>query len=97
MKIHWATLIGAVLFLFALCGCSGTDSVVDAGDGTDELFATGDGFRLLNIDDGNSGVSVAVGLVGLTLIGGTADPANSFQPGAGMRHTKPVDAFPGNP
>ncbi len=42
---------------------------IDAGDGTDNTFNTGDGFRVFNIDDGTA-TQIAVDLVGLTLTGG---------------------------
>ncbi len=42
---------------------------IDAGNGTDGLPATGDGFRIFNIDDFTPAF-IAVDLVGLTLTGG---------------------------
>ena len=42
---------------------------LDAGDGTDNTFNTGDGFRIFNIDDG-AATEIAVTLRGLTLTGG---------------------------
>ena len=50
---------------------AGTNQIIlDAGDGTDNLFGTGDGFRHFNIDDGDSGSQIAVAISGLTLTGG---------------------------
>ncbi|MEX2316869.1 MAG: choice-of-anchor Q domain-containing protein [Pirellulales bacterium] len=43
---------------------------IDAGHGADNLFATGDGFRIFNIDNGNSGTFIDVTLSELTLTGG---------------------------
>jgi hypothetical protein len=44
----------------------------DAGDGPDNNFNTGDGFRIFNISDGNAGSVSLVTIVGLTLTGGDA-------------------------
>ncbi len=46
---------------------------IDAGDGTDDTFATGDGIRIFNIDDGDNGSNLDVMMVGLTLTGGDSD------------------------
>ena len=43
---------------------------IDAGDGTDSQFGTGNGFRIFNIDDGDSSRQIEVMLSGLTLTGG---------------------------
>ena len=43
---------------------------IDAGDGTDNTFGTGDGYRIFNIDDGNIGNLIDVEISGLTLTGG---------------------------
>ncbi|TWU51875.1 choice-of-anchor Q domain-containing protein [Rubripirellula reticaptiva] len=43
---------------------------IDAGDGTDNTFDTGDGFRIFNIDDSNNGSHINVAVSGLTLTGG---------------------------
>ena len=42
---------------------------IDAGDGTDNVFGTGDGYRIFNIDDG-SGNLIDVQISGLMLTGG---------------------------
>ena len=42
---------------------------LDAGDGTDNTFGTGDGYRIFNIDDGNI-PQIDVTISGLTLTGG---------------------------
>ncbi|MDA8744487.1 Ig-like domain-containing protein [Rubripirellula amarantea] len=42
---------------------------VDAGNGTDDLFNTQDGFRILNIDD-STGTDLSVSISGVNLIGG---------------------------
>jgi|GEM_PF-857396 len=47
---------------------------LDAGNGADNTFSTGDGFRLLNIDDGSSS-QVEVTISGLTLTGGDTSTA----------------------
>ena len=44
--------------------------MIDAGNGTDNTFNTGDGFRVFNIDDGVNFDEIDVELVGLTLTGG---------------------------
>lgn len=45
-------------------------ATINAGNGTDTLPGTGDGFRLLNVDDSNPGNLLDVGISGLTLTGG---------------------------
>ncbi|MEM8944896.1 MAG: choice-of-anchor Q domain-containing protein [Planctomycetota bacterium] len=45
-------------------------ATIDAGHGTDSIAGTGDGFRLLDVDDGNSGATIDVQVSGLTLTGG---------------------------
>jgi hypothetical protein len=49
---------------------------VDAGDGADNTFATGDGYRIFDIDDGDNNNEIDVTLSGLTLTGG--DTANGI-------------------
>jgi len=46
------------------------DIMIDAGNGTDNTFNTGDGFRIFNIDDGVNSDEIDVELVALTLTGG---------------------------
>ena len=65
--------------------------IIDAGNGADDVFGTGDGFRIFNVDD-NRGDSVdaidSVTLIGLTLTGGDT-PTNGgiFQsPGGAIRN-----------
>ena len=56
---------------------------IDAGNGTDDEFDTGDGFRIFNINDGDNGNQIDVTLSRLTLTGG--DPSitdNSADGGA---------------
>ena len=43
---------------------------VDAGNGTDGVFDTGDGFRILSIDDDDENNLIDVELSGLTISGG---------------------------
>ena len=43
---------------------------IDAGNGADHIFATGDGFRIFYIDDGNLMADKMVSIAGLTLTGG---------------------------
>ena len=64
---------------------------LDAGDGDDGIFATGDGFRIFNVDD-DEGDTVRlidnITLIGLTLTGGD-NPVNAgiFQaPGGAIRN-----------
>ena len=45
---------------------------LDAGDGADNTFATGDGYRIFDIDDGDSNNDIDVEISGLTLTGGDA-------------------------
>ena len=45
---------------------------IDAGNGTDGQFNTNDGFRIVNIDDGDDSNEIDVELSGLTLTGGDA-------------------------
>ena len=67
---------------------------LDAGDGEDGMFATGDGFRIFNVDD-NEGDTVPlidnITLMGLTLTGGD-NPINggSFQAPGGAIRTKEI-------
>src|SRR3989304_6305045 len=43
---------------------------IDAGNGADHIFATGDGFRIFNVDAGVAGPTIDVSISGLTLTGG---------------------------
>ncbi|MEX0643070.1 MAG: Ig-like domain-containing protein, partial [Pirellulales bacterium] len=43
---------------------------IDAGDGADNTFNTGDGFRIFNVDDGNGVTTISATLTGLKLTGG---------------------------
>ncbi len=54
----------------------GKQITLDAGDGTDGVFNTGDGFRIFNINDGVFLNQIDVTLSGLTLTGG--DATNNF-------------------
>ncbi len=49
---------------------------LDAGNGTDDTFDTGDGFRILEIDNGDNGNLIDIEISGLTLTGG--DASGSF-------------------
>ena len=44
--------------------------IIDAGDGVDDIFATGDGHRIFRIDDGDINNAVQVDLQDITLTGG---------------------------
>lgn len=46
---------------------------IDAGDGADGIFGTGDGIRIFNIDDGLVGATIDVVVTSLTLTGGDID------------------------
>ena len=64
--------------------------ILDAGNGVDGLFATGDGYRIFDIDD-RSSFSVTphdVTLIGLTLTGGDTrrNSGSSQQPGGAIRN-----------
>ncbi len=50
----------------------GGQIAIDAGNGTDNEFSTGDGYRIFNIDDGDANVQIEVSLNGLKLVGGDA-------------------------
>ena len=54
---------------------------LDAGRGTDNLLGTGDGFRIFNLDDGDSGNNINVSLSGMALTGG--DPNENDLSGRG--------------
>ncbi|WP_197530349.1 choice-of-anchor Q domain-containing protein [Bythopirellula polymerisocia] len=54
---------------------------IDAGNGTDNTFKTLDGFRVLNIDDGDANHNIEVMVEGLTITGG--DPAQTDLGGTG--------------
>ncbi len=45
---------------------------IDAGDGTDNIFGTGDGYRIFNVDDGTANL-INVQISGVTLTGGDVD------------------------
>jgi hypothetical protein len=49
---------------------------IDAGHGADGEFATGDGFRIFNVDDGKFNTTSQVEINGLTLTGGDAGSSN---------------------
>ena len=55
---------------------------IDAGNGIDNNFATGDGFRIFEVNDGNSNNDIAVGFSALTLTGGDGSHAPSTSGGA---------------
>ena len=59
---------------------------VDAGNGTDDVFNTKDGFRIFNINDGSGLTDFPVQLVNLTLTGG--DPSGSGGSGGGAIDTQ---------
>ena len=48
----------------------GGEITLDAGDGDDGVFATGDGFRIFNVDNAPRSTFIEVNLIGLTLTGG---------------------------
>ena len=52
---------------------------IDAGDGADDRFGTGDGFRIFNVDEGTSS-TIDVTLAGLTLTGGDAANGDGLIP-----------------
>ena len=52
---------------------------IDAGNGADHTFGTGDGFRIFNVDDGVAGPTIDVSISGLTLTGG--DTGSGFGDG----------------
>jgi len=47
---------------------------IDAGNGADGLFGTGDGWRIFNIDDGDNQHLIDVSISGLKLTGGDVGP-----------------------
>ena len=52
---------------------------IDAGNGTDNTFSTGDGYRIFNVDDGAAGTVLDVELRGLTLSGGDVGGSGSSE------------------
>jgi hypothetical protein len=65
---------------------------LNAGDGADNAFGTGDGYRIFNIDDGNA-AQIAVTISGLTLTGGDAARGSNARVGV----PSPNPATPGQP
>ena len=65
----------------------GGEITIDAGNGIDNVFGTGDGFRVFNIDDGSSGsvTPLVVDLIGLTITGGDA-ARDAAADGGGIRN-----------
>ena len=65
----------------------GGEITLDAGDGADGVFATGDGFRIFDVDDAPGGF-IEVNLTGLTLTGGDTptDGGGSQSPGGAIRN-----------
>ncbi|MEM6777462.1 MAG: ELWxxDGT repeat protein, partial [Planctomycetota bacterium] len=53
-----------------ITGLGSTLLTLDAGNGLDNTVATGDGFRIFNIDDGNGSSALNVTISGLTMTGG---------------------------
>ena len=66
----------------------GGEITLDAGDGDDDVFATGDGFRIFNVDNAPRSTFIEVNLTGLTLTGGdTPIDGGIFQsPGGAIRN-----------
>ena len=57
---------------------------IDASDGADVTFATGDGFRVLHIDDGDDNRHNNVVISGLTLTGADVAPTNLWGRGGAI-------------
>lgn len=52
---------------------------IDAGNGADNEFGTGDGWRIFNISDGSTSIDIDVEITDLTLTGGDAANGEGFQ------------------
>jgi hypothetical protein len=72
-QIDIASQLPTITESVTITGPGADQLTIDAGDGTDNTFGTGDGFRIFDIDDG-TGTLIDVTLSGLTLTGG--DTAN---------------------
>ncbi|TWT90756.1 hypothetical protein Mal64_11530 [Pseudobythopirellula maris] len=61
---------------------------IDAGNGADGVFGTGDGYRVFNIDDGDDDALIDVTIEELTLTGGDVRLASGggFGGGSGVSH-----------
>ena len=59
---------------------------IDAGGGTNGVIGNADGFRLLNVDDGDANTQVEVALSGLTLTGGDVSNADLAGEGGAIRN-----------
>jgi hypothetical protein len=57
---------------------------ISAGNGADGIFGTGDGSRVLNIDDGDEATVLDVTLSGLTITGGDVGSQWNYQGGGGI-------------
>ena len=58
-----------------IAGPGQSELTIDAGDGMNGVFGDGDGWRIFNIDDGNSAITIDVTIRGLTLTGGDVKDA----------------------
>jgi CSLREA domain-containing protein len=81
--INLASQLPTITKAVSIIGPGANQLTIDAGDGADGVFATHDGYRLFNIDDGNLGTRIAVTLSGLTLTGGDTPNGHRFSSGGG--------------
>ncbi len=70
-----------------ITGLGASQLTIDAGNGTDNTFATGDGFRILNIDDGTATL-LDVNISGLTLTGGDVSLGDLSGRGGAIRNSE---------
>jgi CSLREA domain-containing protein len=59
---------------------------INAGNGADNTFGTGDGFRIFNIEDGDDLTQIDVTISGLTLTGGDVGPGDLNGAGGAIRN-----------
>ena len=80
---HTILLSSAIAITDSVSIVADNPITLDAGDGSDGMFATGDGFRIFTIDDGDATHQMSITLDGLTLTGGDTANADSGSEAAG--------------
>ena len=73
-SIELASQLPTIVDAVTITGPGANLLTLDAGNGVDDAFGTGDGFRLFNIDDGTN-TQIDVTISGLTLTGGDTSAA----------------------
>jgi hypothetical protein len=71
-QIDIASQLPTITESVTITGPGADQLTIDAGDGADNTFATGDGYRIFDIDDGDNNNEIDVTLSEMTLTGGDA-------------------------